>query len=80
MGLYARFDELEVVRLKEDRAAISEHPATQLETPRLVTRNDGGYIMLVHDVERPGYEVEFVDSDGYVVDLLTLREEEMEPW
>jgi hypothetical protein len=80
MPLYARYEEFKTVRLKQDRASISDHPFTFLETPRPVTRSDRGVIMMVHDVERPGYEVEFFDLDDNTIDLLTLREDEIEPW
>jgi hypothetical protein len=79
MAKYARFQEFQQVRLKHDRPSMSEHPFTQLDIPRKVTTSDRGIIVDVHDVERPGYEVEFFDDDK-IVDLITLHEYEIEPW
>lgn len=80
MNKYARFNEYQPVRLKRSRPSISDQPFTSLDTPRAVTTNDRGIIVDVHDVEEPGYEVEFFDSDGNTLDLLTLVEDEIEPW
>jgi hypothetical protein len=79
MPHYAKYDVYQYVRLKHDRTAVSDHPFTQLDVPRAVTTKDQGVIVLVHDVEHPGYEVEFFDTNGKTVDLLTLAEEEIEP-
>lgn len=79
MGKYAKFDEFQHVRLKGDRPSVSEFPSTNLDTPRAVTTKDQGIIVDVHDVERPGYEVEFFDIHGKIINFLTLREEEIEP-
>jgi hypothetical protein len=79
MPHYAKYDEYQYVRLRRDRPAVSDHPFTQLDVPRVVTTEDHGIIVLVHDVEHPGYEVEFFDANGTTVDLLTLAEEEIEP-
>jgi hypothetical protein len=79
MPQYARFDEFQQVRLKHDRASVSDHPFTELDVPRAVTTDDIGIIVDVHDVERPGYTVEFFSIDRKTVDLLTLAEDEIEP-
>jgi hypothetical protein len=80
MPRYARFEEYEQVRLKRNRSTPSDHPFTQLDMPRAVTRGDRGVIVDVHDVEHPGYEVEFFDTEGHTVDLITLSEDEIERW
>jgi hypothetical protein len=80
MWRYAKYDEFENVRLKHDRAGISENPFTELETPRPVTANDRGVIILVHDEELPAYEVEFFDVDGKTIDVLEVNEDELERW
>ena len=80
MPKFAQFDEYQQVRLKQDRPSVSEHPFTALEAPRAVTTRDVGIIVDVYDVERPGYTVEFFDGEGNTLDLLTLNEDEIEPW
>ncbi len=80
MGEYAKYEEYQLVRLKADRPGISEHPFTLLDQPQTVTRNDCGVIVLIHDVELPGYQVKFFDSENNTLDLLTLTEDEIEPW
>ncbi|HMA34470.1 MAG TPA: DUF4926 domain-containing protein [Chloroflexia bacterium] len=80
MAQYARFEEYQQVRLKHNRLAISDHPFTQLDVPRAVTIRDRGTIVDVHDVKGPGYEVEFFDAHGNTIDVLTLAEDEIEPW
>jgi hypothetical protein len=80
MPRYAKFNEYQHVRLKHDRPTVSDHPFTFLEVPRAVTTKDPGIIVDVHDVEGPGYEVEFFDADGQTLDLLTLFEDEIEAW
>jgi hypothetical protein len=37
-------------------------------------------IVDVHDVQGPGYIVEFFDADGNTVDVLTVTEDEIEPY
>jgi hypothetical protein len=78
VGRYARFEEFQEVRLKHNRP-LSVRPKTNLDVPRAVTRRDRGVIVDVHDVEKPGYDVEFL-AEGHIIDLLTLREDEIEPW
>lgn len=80
MPKFARLDQYQQVRLKQDRPSVSEHPFTALEVPRAVTVSDVGIIIDVYDVERPGYEVEFFDGVGNTIDLLTLNEDEIEHW
>ncbi len=77
---YARFADFQQVRLKQDRLTISDHPFTELDAPRAVTTTDRGIVVDVHDVKKPGYEVEFFDADDKTIDLLTLAEDELEPW
>ncbi len=52
----------------------------QLDVPRPVSTNDRGVVVDVNDVKGPGYEVEFFSADNYTVDLLTLTEDEIEPY
>ncbi len=80
MAEYAKFAEYQQVRLQHNRRTISDHPFTQRDVPKAVTTTDRGIVVDVHDVEQPGYEVEFFDADGNTVDLLTLAEDEIEPW
>lgn len=80
MRRYAKFDEYEKVRLREDKEEISECPFTQLDIPRAVTRKDTGIIVMVHDVDHPDYEVEFFDETHHTVDVLTVHESEIELW
>jgi hypothetical protein len=77
---YAKFTEYQQVRLKRDRPGVSDHPFTFLDQPKAVTATDLGIIVDVHDVEQPGYEVEFFDADGHTLDLLSLTEDEIEAW
>jgi hypothetical protein len=80
MPAYAKFTTYQLVRLKHDRPAVSEHPFTGLEHPRAVTTKDTGVIVEIYEVPMLGYEVEFFDADGYTLDLLTLTEDEIEAW
>jgi hypothetical protein len=75
---YAKFAEYQQVRLRLDRPSVSDDPFTFLEHPRAVTAKDIGIIVDVHDVEQPGYTVEFFDADGHTLDVLTVAEDELE--
>jgi hypothetical protein len=79
MRKYAKLKEFQVGKLKSDMKYCSRLPLTQLEIPRAVITEDQGVIVDVHDVEDPGYEVEFFDASGKIVDFLTLHEHEIEP-
>ncbi|HUP27948.1 MAG TPA: DUF4926 domain-containing protein [Chloroflexia bacterium] len=80
MMRYAKFSDYQQVKLKRNRASVSERPITNLDVARAISTSDRGVIVDVHDVEGPGYEVEFSDDDGNTVDLLTLAEDEIEPY
>jgi hypothetical protein len=77
MPKHAKYDEYQYVKLKQDRPSISDHPITQLETPRPVSTDDIGIIEDVHS-KQPVYIVEFF-SQNLTVDLLWLLEDEIEP-
>jgi len=39
-----------------------------------------GAVLIVHNVNPPKYEVEFVNEDGFTIDLLTLTEDDIAKW
>ena len=39
-----------------------------------------GVVLIVHNVNPPKYEVEFVNEDGFTIDLLTLTEDDIAKW
>lgn len=80
MAVFAKYDEYQYVKLKQDRPSVSDHPFTQLNPPRAVTVDDVGIIVDVTDAAQPVYIVEFFDSNGHTVDLLWLLEHEIEPY
>lgn len=74
MPRYARFNEFQEVRLKRD----STYNFGRVS--RVVTTRDRGIVVDVHNVEQPGYEVEFHDDEGNPLAPVTLREDEVEAW
>ncbi len=59
------FSEYDVVRLKRAKASV---PA-----------GTTGAVMMVYDSTPQAYEVEFVDSDGVTLGVLTAQEDDLEP-
>ena len=39
-----------------------------------VVKGMSGTVLMVYDVKPPQYEIEFLDEDGYTIDVLTLSE------
>ena len=80
MPRFAAFEDYQQVKLKEDREAISNNPFTELESARPVLASDRGVIVMVEDEQTPVYQVEFFDANGRTVDVLEVREDEIEAW
>ena len=80
MPTYAKFEEYQQVKLKHSRTTVEDRPFTELDVPRPVTTDDFGIIVDVIDVQHPGYWVEFFNDDGKTVGLLSLYEDEIEPY
>lgn len=36
-----------------------------------------GAVLIVYDIKPPQYEIEFLDEDGYTIDVLTLPENDI---
>ena len=42
-----------------------------------VAKGARGTVLIVYEANPPKYEVEFLDEDGYTIDLLTLSDNEV---
>jgi Domain of unknown function (DUF4926) len=58
-----------------------EHQCVKLRRPiPPMDKGAVGVVVMVYDfTERLGYEVEFVDREGFTLALMTLRGEDLEP-
>jgi hypothetical protein len=82
---FARFPEFTQVRLRRNATyawLYSRHRYVFIDpAERLPTTHDPGTIVDVHDVDPPGYEVQFYDAvTGEPLDLYTVYEDEILPW
>jgi hypothetical protein len=59
------FQEYEVVRLKDNQSSIS------------VPIGSRGTVLIVHQTERPAYEVEFVDEHGVSLGVYTVQDADL---
>ncbi len=61
------YNEYDVVKLREDRDEDGLKKGTI------------GAVLIVHDADPVAYEVEFCDSEGFTLALLTLKDDDLSP-